>query len=229
MADPVSRPLAPPSAPLCSVYVAAVRALFLEYFNGMGIDMTFQNVAAELDNLPGAKYSADAGGFLYLLESVTAEREGDAAAVVADGEAAAGITLAGCIALRDLGSGIAEAKRLYVRPAWRGRDLGRLLLVQIIDVARQAGYATIRLDTLARFKAANAIYAKLGFQRIDPYNYNPEADVLYFELPGLQSSDRCYTQGRERYFCEVPNAHPTPSPIFSPNPDVESATPTPCH
>jgi len=207
-----------------------VRELFSAYFDGMGIDMTFQNVAAELDNLPGAKYTAKAGGFLFLLESVTPQREGDAApAVAAAGEAAVGVTLAGCIALRDLGDGIAEAKRLYVRPAWRGRDLGRLLLVQIIDVARQAGYATMRLDTLARFKAANAVYAKLGFQRIEPYNYNPEADVLYFELQGLQSNDRLYTHGRERYYSESPNAQPTPSPVSSPDPCVDPATPTQSH
>jgi len=95
-------------------------------------------------------------------------------------------SLVGCVGLKSLGDGISEAKRLFIRPTYRGRDLGRLLLVQAIELAKWIGYHTIRLDTLGRFTAANALYASLGFVRIPPYNYNPQPDVLYFEIANLQ-------------------------------------------
>jgi GNAT superfamily N-acetyltransferase len=167
--------------------------------------MSFQNVSTELDELPGRKYTAVGGGALYVLESTTPTTAASAHAGPASGEvapAAASGGLVGCIALKDLGSGIAEAKRLFVRPAWRGMDLGRLLLVHIIDVAAQAGYERIRLDTLARFTQANALYALLGFKSIPPYNFNPQDDVLYFELNELPTRE--YIKGREEQYAPVP-------------------------
>jgi len=96
------------------------------------------------------------------------------------------LSLIGCVGLKSLGDGISEAKRLFVRPNYRGRDFGRLLLVQAIELAKWIGYHTIRLDTFGRFTAANALYSSLGFVRIPPYNFNPQPDVLYFEIPYLQ-------------------------------------------
>jgi GNAT superfamily N-acetyltransferase len=197
-------------------WVTALRALFREYFAGTGIDLTFQNVEAELKHLPGAKYTREAGGFLYTLEALppadsspsssssSAASSDDAPATTAASSSVEQPALVACVALKDLGGGIAEVKRLFVRPCCRRRDFGRLLLVQMIDVARQAGYSRVRLDTLARFGPANALYAALGFQRIAPYNYNPEPDVLYFELDGLQEEEedgtKKYKRGRESMF-----------------------------
>lgn len=146
--------------------------------------MTFQNIEVELAELPGTKYTTVGGGAFYLLEECATGR------------------LAGIIALKDLGDGICEAKRLFVRPEYRGQDLGRLLLVHIIDVAAQSGYHTLRLDTLARFVEANALYGLLGFEWLHPYNFNPQADVLYFELKGLK--DDTYKVGREQQFALTP-------------------------
>lgn len=189
------------------VFTTAVRCLFAEYINGLGIDMAFQDVNKELAELPGLKYTAAGNGALFVLEDT---QPSDAALEAAKAEIRdAGISsttlppvLVGCIAVKDLGDQIAEAKRLFCRPSVRGLDFGRLLLVHIIDVASQSGFDRLYLDTLARFTQANALYALLGFQRIPPYNFNAQPDVLYFELTGL--SDRSYTKGREDQYANAP-------------------------
>ena len=167
-----------------AAYCNAVRSLFREYFRALGIDMAFQNVETELAELPGWKHQKEGGGLLLLLEHVANSEANapvyDAAASSAASSSAPSssasapapsetIILAGCVALKDLGDGICEAKRLFVRPSYRGRDFGRLLLVQLMSIAAQVGYKTIRLDTLARFTAANKLYAALGYNRIEAY------------------------------------------------------------
>jgi putative acetyltransferase len=189
------------------IFTTVVRALFSEYMNGLGIDMAFQDVTKELAELPGQKYTAAGNGALFVLEDT---QPSDASVASANAElAAAGVSssaappvLVGCIAVKDLGDQTAEAKRLFCRPCVRGLDLGRLLLVHIIDIAAQAGYDRIYLDTLARFTQANALYALLGFQKIPPYNFNPQDDVLYFELAGLPKRE--FRKGREEVYAPTP-------------------------
>ncbi|MBB6252733.1 GNAT family N-acetyltransferase [Nitrospirillum iridis] len=151
--------------------VPVVRALFMEYLASLGIDLSFQDVAAELAGLPG-KYAPPAGALLL------AWGEGERAL--------------GCVALRPLGdSGDGEMKRLYVRPAARGRDLGRQLAVAVIDQARAAGYRRLLLDTLAPMRAAQRLYASLGFQPTAPYYDNPLPGTRYMALDltaGLSTS-----------------------------------------
>lgn len=89
---------------------------------------------------------------------------------------------AGCVALRDLGSGICEMKRLYVRPKFRGLKIGRKLMESVIVEARRIGYSAIRGDTVGTMQAAQALYASLGFKEIDAYRYNPIEGVKFIEL-----------------------------------------------
>jgi putative acetyltransferase len=142
-------------------HIAQARELFLEYAHSLGFSLCFQNFDKELAGLPG-DYAPPAGRLLL------AEYKGQ---------------LAGCIALHKLEDGICEMKRLYLRPQFRGKGLGRALADCIIAEARQIGYQRMRLDTVEPvMKDAVAMYRKLGFCEIAPYCANPIAGALYLEL-----------------------------------------------
>lgn len=90
--------------------------------------------------------------------------------------------LAGCAVLREIGEGIGEMKRLYIRPAFQGLGLGRSLVERVIAEAKAADYRVLRLDTLPMMERAIALYRSLGFREIPPYGDNPPGAIC-FELP----------------------------------------------
>ena len=141
--------------------VAQARELFLEYAQSLGFSLCFQNFDQELTNLPG-DYAPPSGRLLL------ADYEGQ---------------LAGCVALHLLEKNICEMKRLYLRPRFRGKGLGRALAERMIAEARHIGYRRMRLDTVEPvMKDAVAMYRKMGFKEIAPYCKNPIAGALYMEL-----------------------------------------------
>ena len=141
--------------------IAQARELFLEYAQSLGFSLCFQNFDHELAGLPG-DYAPPDGRLLL------AEYEGQ---------------LAGCVALHELEAGICEMKRLYLRPRFRGKGLGRVLAERIIAEARTIGYQRMRLDTVEPvMKDAVGVYRKLGFKEIAPYRANPIAGAMYMEL-----------------------------------------------
>lgn len=141
--------------------VQRARTLFEEYASGLGFSLCFQSFDQELANLPG-DYAPPDGRLLL---------------------AAEGDELAGCIAMRKLEPHVCEMKRLYLRPAYRGRGLGRTLVHSIIDEARKLGYTLMRLDTVpGRMDEAIALYRSIGFIEIGPYCKNPVEGAKFMEL-----------------------------------------------
>ena len=140
--------------------IQTIRDLFREYEAFLQVDLCFQHFEEELASLPG-KYAPPQGALLL---------------------ASAAGQAAGCAAMRPLAQGVCEMKRLYVRPPYLGRGLGKKLALRVIESARTAGYARMRLDTLEKLRPALSLYTGLGFQTCTPYYENPLSGVIYMEM-----------------------------------------------
>ena len=162
--ETASHPLITLSVPRSPEELNAIRKIFREYADDLGVDLCFQQFDQELERLPG-DYTAPRGTLLM---------------AVMHGE------LAGCCALRPLDAAdypnAAEMKRLFVRPAFRGGGLGRQLAEATLDAARRGGYSCVLLDTLSDMEAARTLYEDLGFEDIPPYYHNPIPGAHYLKV-----------------------------------------------
>jgi GNAT superfamily N-acetyltransferase len=145
--------------------LAAVRQLFQEYWDSFGFTPCFQGFESEVAGLPG-DYAPPAGRL---------------ALAWIDG------TPAGCVALRRIDATRCEAKRLYVRPAFRGRSVGRTLLDWVISEARAAGYCEMLADTMPVMADALSMYERKGFERIPPYSDHPTPGAICIRLDLLRT------------------------------------------
>ncbi|MGH8397014.1 MAG: GNAT family N-acetyltransferase [Gammaproteobacteria bacterium] len=140
--------------------IATARDLFREYAEAIATDLEYQGFSSELANLPQPYVPPK--GALFI--------------------AHAGSAVAGCVALRLLDSQTGEMKRLYVRPDCRSLGLGKRLVEATIHAARQSGYSELRLDTLPSMASAQALYHRLGFVEISPYNKTHLPGTRFYAL-----------------------------------------------
>lgn len=139
-----------------------VVSLFEEYAQSLGIDLSFQDFATEMAQMPG-KY-APPGGALLLARN--AKRQA-----------------IGCVGLRPFSSaGHCEMKRLYVHPDGRGLGVGRELAQAVIEEAKGLGYDAMLLDTLSTMESAKALYKLLGFVEVAPYYESPLKNTTFLRL-----------------------------------------------
>ena len=137
--------------------VAIVRALFREYADSLEFSLDFQDFEREVRGLPG-EYAPPRGA-LFL-----AWVEGDSA---------------GCVGVRPIDGHTCEMKRLYVRPEFRVRGVGRVLAERAVEEGRNLGYDRMVLDTVPSMTAAIALYRSMGFSDIPPYRPNPVPGALF--------------------------------------------------
>jgi GNAT superfamily N-acetyltransferase len=94
-------------------------------------------------------------------------------------------TALGCGALRALGDGVAEVKRMYVVPAARGRGVSHAVLGALEDAARERGWTTLRLETGPRQPEAIGLYTSAGYGPVEAFGAyvgDPDAEEsLFFE------------------------------------------------
>lgn len=137
-----------------------IRKLFTEYTNWLGFDLSFQNFEKEFAELPG-RYTPPTGRLLLALYNNK---------------------VAGCVGLREFAKGICEMKRMYIKPKYRRKGIGRRLAIAVIEEAKKIGYKKMRLDTVPWMNEAIELYYSLGFKKIKPYRYNPIKGSLFLEL-----------------------------------------------
>ena len=135
-----------------------VRFLFLEYEENRGFDAPLGDFQNEMDGLPGSYASPD-GRLLLALNDADP---------------------AGVVAFQKIGKKICEMKRMYVRPLFRGKGLGKTLTEELIRQAKESGYQIMRLDTHPVMTSAKKLYLSLGFCEIARYNNNPIPGIRFF-------------------------------------------------
>jgi GNAT superfamily N-acetyltransferase len=141
-------------------HLATIRELLREYADSLGVDLCFQDFERELATLPG-KYAPPEGRLYLALD---------------DGK------VAGCAGLRKISPDAGELKRVYVRPVFRGKGIGRRLVLAVVEAARRNAYRRLCLDTLPSMKRALELYRAMGFKPIEAYNQNPVPGAAFLEL-----------------------------------------------
>jgi len=182
--------------------LADVDRLFREYAAGLGHDLCFQDFDKELATLPG-KYAPPEGRILLAVVPSGKASASEMSPAVAKPSSPRHVyplaaaqnlvephhfranqrqDIAGCVALRKIGDGICEMKRLYIRPAYRRLGIGRALATAVVHEARAIGYDKMRLDTLSSMTEAVTLYQSIGFVHIPAYYANPICGAVYMEL-----------------------------------------------
>ena len=136
--------------------LGAIRLILTEY-------MTF--IANEMIKSPW-KFNLDVEyGVDFTMNNLDkyAEPDGRLLLVEVDGE------IAGTISLRKIREDAGEIKRMYVKPKFRGKKLGNLMVEKVISISEENGFSKLFLDTSRFMSSAVSLYKKYGFIEIDSY------------------------------------------------------------
>ena len=152
------------------------RSYAAEFAGSIAETLCLQGFEAEVAGLPG-RYAPPSGCLLLAMD---------------------GDSPAGCVALRDLGGGTCEMKRLFVPPEHRGRGVGRRLVEEVIGMAEREGYRRMVLDTVPEMDWAIALYRGFGFVETAPYRDFPVERTVYMgRTLGLRASEESHPMGDE--------------------------------
>ncbi|WP_460837334.1 GNAT family N-acetyltransferase [Noviherbaspirillum agri] len=138
-----------------------LKAVIREYVAWLDMDLSYRGFAQEMAEFD-ARFTLPSGMFFI---------------------ARAGTDIAGCAGLLRNSGAVAEVKRLYVRPPYRGHALGERLIGCVIAKARSLGFSRLILDAVPQTVVAQALYRALGFVETDPYYADPVPGTKFFALP----------------------------------------------
>jgi len=136
------------------------KELFLEYASTLNIDLSFQDFTEEIESI-NVQYNFPKGALIIVYEN---EKP------------------IGCAGIRKIEGNIAELKRMYIKPDFRGKKIGHQLMEMSLKKALDLGYCKIRLDTLPEMKNAQTLYRNYGFYEIEAYRFNPIQGTVFMEL-----------------------------------------------
>ncbi|MEM5387150.1 GNAT family N-acetyltransferase [Paraburkholderia phymatum] len=139
---------------------AALVAIIREYVQWLDMDLSYRGFEHEMQMFEQT-YTLPSGLFFV------AEADGD---------------IAGCVGLLRHSNEVAEVKRLYVRPAYRGLSLGEQLVASVIGKANALGYAKLVLDSVPQTAFAQRLYERMGFTETSAYYANPVAGTRFLSL-----------------------------------------------
>ncbi len=138
---------------------AAAAKLFMEYAQWLSIDLSFQHFEEELKELK-EMYNPNDGGIILCKEENK---------------------YVACVAVRRIDNETAELKRMYVQSSQQHKGIGKQLLLNALQLAKDCNYKLIRLDTLNTMTPAMNLYRQNGFYEIPPYYFNPQDTAVFFE------------------------------------------------
>ena len=139
---------------------AIAKKLIEEYVDSLGFNLDFQDIDNELEHLE--LFYGHSNGLIIMAK--------------VDDE------FVGVICLRDLGNFISEIKRMYVKPNFRGKGLGRKMLNKVAEEAKRLGFRFLRLDTVPDMESAIHLFVSKGFYEIEDFGTNPLQDVRFMEF-----------------------------------------------
>ncbi|MFZ1528212.1 MAG: GNAT family N-acetyltransferase [Ferruginibacter sp.] len=139
---------------------AEAAILFKEYATWLNIDLGFQHFEEELQQLR-SMYAKPFGGIILCRN---------------------GLEYIACAGIRKIDAENAELKRMFVKEAFRGKNIGSTLLKMALQLAKDCGYKKVKLDTLNSMLPAMELYKKYGFKEIPAYYHNPNPTAVYFEI-----------------------------------------------